>query len=199
MKKSSREKSSPLYRVYNTDYWFPVVGLMCGAWRLGSGGRSGGGGLECDTAEGQDQAQEQAWPHYYHTTTLQPLQSAAAPQMGHRPHTAPSPQSSWRGHTRHRMTASPGPGPGLCQVQSLSRVRGLSGVRSEAWWDYTAVSHSRERGLGLVQTTECRSETGLGLNSEHNTDTCHYTESGPGEHSDSRDQPGKDERISLTQ
>ena len=137
---------------------------MCGAWRLGSGGRSGGGGLECDTAEGQDQAQEQAWPHYYHTTTLQPLQSAAAPQMGHRPHTAPSPQSSWRGHTRHRMTASPGPGPGLCQVQSLGRVRGLSGVRSEAWWDYTAVSHSRERGPGLVQTTECRSETGLGLN-----------------------------------
>ena len=34
---------------------------------------------------------------------------------------------------------------------------------------------------------------------EHNTDTCHYTESGPGEHSDSRDQPAIDERISLTQ
>ena len=143
---------------------------MCGAWRLASGGRSGGGGLECDTAEGQDQAQEQAWPHYYHTTTATTV--SRSPADG--PHTAPRPQASWRGHTRHRMTASPGPGPGLCQVHSLLSVRGLSWVRPGE------ITLQLAGSWGLVQTPECRSETGpgLGLNTEHNTatDTCHYTQ-----------------------
>ena len=94
---------------------------MCGAWRLGSGGRSGGGGLECDTAEGQDQAQaqEQAWPHYYHTTTLQPLQSAAARRWdtGHTLPPAPS----------HHDVVTPDIG------WQLHQAPGLACVKCRAW------------------------------------------------------------------
>ena len=94
-------------------------------------------------------------PGHITTILLQPLQSAAAPQMGHRPHTAPSPQSSW--HSGHQTSDDSFTRP---RARPVSGCPGPSGVRSEAWWDYTAVSHSRELGLGLVQTTE----TGLGLN-----------------------------------
>ena len=156
---------------------------MCGGWPVEVGAGEASLWLSWRPGPGPG-------PGHITTILLQPLQSAAAPQMGHRPHTAPSPQSSWRGHqtsddsfTRPRArSVSSKPGP---------RVSGA--FRSEEWGLVRLHCSQSQPGAGPGPGADYRDRPGP----EHNTatDTCHYT----GEHSDSGDQPTKDERFCWIQ
>ena len=140
---------------------------MCGGWS--SGGRSGGG-----PSVTQLKARPRPRPGHITTILLQPLQSAAAPQMGRTPppgprhHDVVTPDIGWQLHQ------APGLACVKCTVCSVSGAFPERGERPGEWTLQLAGS------WGLVQTPECRSETGpgLGLNTEHNTatDTCHYTQ-----------------------
>ena len=136
---------------------------MCGGWA--SGGQSGGG-----PSVTQLKARPRPRPGHITTILLQPLQSAAAPQMGRTPPPAP----------RHHDVVTPDIGWQLHQAPGLAcvkcRVCWVSGAFPE--WGLVRL-HCSVRGAGLVQTrVQVRDRPRPGPDSEHNTatDTCHYTQ-----------------------
>ena len=165
-------------------------------WRLGQW-RSERGRPQCDTAEGQDQAQDQGLatllPYYYsHYSQPRPRRWAT----GHTPPQPPvimtwSHQTSDDSFTRPRArpvsSAEPGPCPGP--------------FRSEEWGLVRLHCSQSQPGAGPGPGADYRVQVRDRPGPEHNTatDTCHYTGPGPGEHSDSRDQPPKDERFCWIQ
>lgn len=165
---------------------------MCGGWAVEVGAGEASVWHSWRPGQAQEQGLATLLPYYYSHY------SQPRPRRWPTGHTPPSPQSSWRGHTRHQMTASPGPGPGLCQVHSLGP--GCPGpFRSEEWGLVRLHCSQPQPGAGPGPGADYRVQVRDRPGPEHNTatDTCHYT--GPGEHSDSGDQPTKDEPFCWIQ
>ena len=131
---------------------------MCGGWS--SGGRSGGG-----PSVTQLKARPRPRPGHITTILLQPLQSAAAPQMGRTPPLAPG-IMTWSHQTSDDSFTRPRAWP----VSSAQSAQCPGPFLSEAWWDYTAASG--ELGPGADTRVQVRDRPGPGP--EHWTQHCHW-------------------------